>query len=405
MLYILALVVIALGLVKKKSNIVFMAILLLIWLMFGWSSENADYLIHLGRFNNYELTSIYTEALYTMLMRCANYAGLTYQQFLPLVMLVYVTVIGFIVKKESKAPAFVLALYMIFPACMEAVQVRYTLASALVLLGFYFLFKENDKLGELKFVSMVILAAFMHISTIVFILFLLVKRLNKSRTILYTAILSVIIYSSRASFVINLIGKLPGMAEKTSRVLVSAANKYTMITVMKTAHRCIVFFAVFMFLLYLLKKWNEKYKLELNISYIEKMQKANIISLAILPLLFYSVDFYRIQQTLSLLNYCALSYYAVILPEARNLVQREFTEKISFVTTRKRIGYVLGCVGMAVLNLYYLVLNSNNLFTVFKPFFENNLFFGGVCKEKRNKRFENFIVQNSLSLKFKSYFV
>lgn len=402
MLYILALAAIVLGLVKKKSNIVFVAMLLLIWLMLGWSSENADYSIHLGRFNNYKLTSIYTEVLYTMLMRGANNAGLTYQQFLPLVMLVYVAVIGFIVKKESKAPAFVLALYMIFPACMEAVQVRYTLASTFVLLGFYFLFKEDDKLGELKFVCMVILATFMHISTSVFLLFLLVKRLNKSRTILYTTIISVIIYSSRASFVINLIGKLPGMAEKTSMVLASAADKYTMITVIKTTYRCLVFFVVFMFLLYLLKKWNEKYKLELSISFIEKMWKVNIISLAILPLLFYSVDFYRIQQTLSLLNYCALSYYAVILPEARNFTQREFKNNY-FVTTRKRIGYVLGCVVMAVLNLYCLVLNSNNIITVFKPFFENNLFFGGVCKERRNTRFEDIVVQSSLSLKF--YFV
>lgn len=371
MLYILVLVAILLGLVKNKSNIVFTAMLVLIWLMLGWSFGNADYTIHLGRFNYYESSAVYTEALYTLLMQWANDVGLTYQQFLPLVMLFYVGVVGCIAKKMSKAPAFVLALYLIFPACMEAVQVRYTLASAFVLLGFYFLFTEEGWHGEAKFAALVVLSAFIHVSTIVFLLFIGVKRFNIRKVILYTATISAIICLSHVSFIINILERLPGMAEKISRVLASASNRYTTITVLKTTYRCLVFFTIFMILSYLLKRWVRKYKLDLDISYIDKMQKVNLISLTIIPLLSYSVDFYRIQQTLSLLNYCVLSYYVVVLPGAKNFVQG------NLVTTKKRIGYVLGCVVMAILNLYYLVLNSNNLITVFKPFFENNLFFGG----------------------------
>lgn len=397
MLYILALAAILLGLVKNKSNIVFAAMIVLIWLMLGWSSGNADYTIHLGRFNYYESSAVYTEALYTLLMQWANNAGLTYQQFLPIVMLFYVGVVGYIVKKVSKAPAFVLALYLIFPACMEAVQVRYTLASAFVLLGFYFLFTEEGCRGELKFAILVGLSAFMHVSTVVFMLFIWVKRLNMRRVILYTATMSAIISLSHVSFVINLLERLPGMAEKISRVLASASNRYTTITVLKTTYRCFVFFTIFMLLSYLLKRWIRKYKLELDISYIDKMQKVNIISLAIIPLLSYSVDFYRIQQTLSLLNYCALSYYVVVLPRVRNLVQGKL------VTTKKRMGYVLGCVVMAILNLYYLVLNSNNLITVFKPFFENNLFFGGgyvKSKEINKSEFQPLRQYRYASMKF-----
>lgn len=372
MLYIIVLAAVVTGLVKKNSNIVFGVLLLLIWLMLGWSSGNADYEIHLGRFNNYEMTSLYTEMLYTELMSIANRAGFTYQKFLPAIMFLYSVIIGFIVKKVSKAPAFVLAIYLIFPACMEAVQIRYTLASGLVLLGFYILLKENDKFAEVKFAVLVLLASLIHISTIVFLLFIVIRKLNFRKTVLYTAIVSLVIGVSRMSFVIELIGKLPGMAEKTSRVLASAANRYTNVTVMKTAYRCLVFFASIMLLLYLLKMWNQRYKQELDISFIKKIAKVNIISLVILPLLFYSVDFYRIQQTLSLLNYCALSYYVVILPCVNRSVRSG-----SFVTTKKRVGYLMGIIMMAIVNLYYLVLNSTNILTVFRPFFENNLFFRG----------------------------
>lgn len=386
MLYILALAAILLGLVMNKSNIVFAVMMVLIWLMLGWGAGNADYAIHLGRFNYYESSAVYTEVVYTLLMQWANNAGLTYQQFLPLVMLVYVVIIGFIVKKVSKAPAFVLALYLIFPACMEAVQVRYTLASAFVLLGFYFLFKEEDWRGELMFVALVVLSAFMHVSTIVFIPFMLVKRLNMQRVILCMTTISAIISLSQVSFVIDLIGRLPGMAEKIGRVLASASNRYTYINVLKTTYRCLVFFVLFMFLSYLLKRWVKKYQLKIDISYIDVMQKINVISLIIIPLLFYSVDFYRIQQTLSLLNYCALSYYVVVYPHVSNLTQGRL------VFSKRREKYVFVCVLMAILNLYYLVLNSSNFLTVFKPFFENNLFFGGGyvrIKEKSKTRFQS----------------
>lgn len=372
MVYILVLSAILIGFIKNKSNIVFLAMLLLIWLMLGWSSENADYMTYLKRFSNFELYAVYTEALYTLLMRWGNNSGLTYQQFLPLLMLTYVGVICFITKNKSKAPAFTLALYMIFPACMEAVQVRYTLASAFVLLGCYFLFNKEDRYGEAKFSLLVILAMLIHLSTIVFFLLLLEKRLNTRSTILYTISISIAIYLSRMSFVINLLSKLPGMADKISRVLAGSANRYTTLFVIEIACHCLVSFSFFMFLSYKLKKWSTEYQPELDISYINTIQKVNIISLVILPLLFYSADFYRIQQTLSLLNYCALSYYVVILPNIKKSKHRKL------VTTKKRVKFVLGCTVMTILNLYFIVLKYN-YYTVFEPFFENNLLFGR-CK-------------------------
>jgi hypothetical protein len=376
MLYVLTFAIIILGLVKKKSNIIFGAMLVWMWLMLGWSSGNADYAIHLGRFENYAVISEYTEVLYTALMKLANNAGLTYAQFLPLVMLVYVAMIGYIVKKLSVAPAFVLALYFIFPACMEAVQVRYTLAAAFVLLGFFFLLQEEGRASEVKYICCIIVAALMHVSTILFLLFVFVKRLSIRKTLVYTGIISGVLYLSRMQMIISLIGRLPGMSEKTSMVLTSAANRYTNITIMKTTFRCMVFFGLFMVLIYYLKKRNSKYKNNLNLQFIENVEKANIVSLVILPLLSYSVDFYRIQQTLTLLNYCALSYFCYVFPTPI----KNGDTSIQFVTTKKRLAYIIGCVAMAMINLYYLVLNSNNVQTVFKPFFEDNLFLGGGIK-------------------------
>lgn len=368
MLYILVPVVILLALVKWKSNRVFFVTLMLMWILLGWSSGNADYSIHLGRFNNYEQNSGFTEILYTALMRFANGLGFTYPQFLPVMTLWVILVIGLLAKK-SKAPAFVLALYMMFPICMDAVQVRYTFAGSVVLLGLYYLINEKSKYGEIVFASCIILATLLHISSIVFLLFLPVKRFDIRKTAIYTLSISAVLYLSQARFMIGILRKLPGMGEKISRVLSMSATRYTWITILKTDFRVIVFFLQFIIIILYVRKRLRKRNNNEGKNFIENVIKLNIMSLGILPLITYSVDFYRIQQTLSLLNYCSLSYFFLTIG---NQSQRE-----KFMISKKVLMFDAICLLMTFVNLYLLVLNSSNIDTVFRPFLEKNLFFGG----------------------------
>ena len=151
-------------------------------------------------------------------------------------------------------------------------------------------------------------------------------------------------------------------ANKTNRVLVSASEKYSNKSIYKTYVRMIIFFVTY-YLAYiivqkklLLNKEENKQKLQVN----ELILKINIVTLIIIPATAFSVDFYRIQQTLSILNYIALSYYFIKPTPLKkiNLKYLMFT------------GY---CVAMSFINLYFLVLGNANIDTVFWPLFKNNL--------------------------------
>lgn len=374
MLYVITLALILMGLYYNKSKYMYLVLLVWIWLLMGWSAGNADYGIYLSRFNNYRAYAAYTEIGYTLLMRLANEAGLTYQQFLPIAMLVYVIIIGGIAWKLSPAPSFVLALYLIFPACMEATQMRYTFASAMVLLGLYFLLNNSDdKAAEIKYICCIAAASSLHASTAVFFAFVVIRRLSLKRMIWYTAVITFVVYLSGSSLIISIARRLPILSEKISRVLAAASRMYTNVNVLKTTFRCFLFFLLFMSLMYYLKKRYGQTDARVNLILIENIQKVNVASLIILPLLLYAVDFYRIQQTLTIFNYCSLSYYCVMLPmpEVRN-----WHKRYRHLITRRRLLFVGSCVGMAVINLYYLVLHSTNILYVFRPFFENNLLLG-----------------------------
>lgn len=371
MLYILVPLIILISLVRRKSNWIFFGTLLIIWILLGWSSGNADYNIHIGRFINFESNAVFTETAYTALMRFANKLGLTYQQFLPIMMLFCTAVIGFLSRRMSKAPAFVLALYLIFPACMDAVQIRYFLANCLVLLGFNYLLHDgiSRERGVIIYSLCVIIAAFIHVSTVTFLFFIPVRYFDHKKTIIYTAVIAGVTYLSQAHLFIRLLERLPGMGEKINRVLTIAANMYTRKTILKTDFRVIVFFVLFMCVLFVARKRLREKNITEGNEFLDNVEKLNIMSLIILPLITYSVDFYRIQQTLSLLNYCALSYFFLSIDCNQ--------KRKRFVISKKAFVYDVACALITFVNLYYLVLNSDNVNTVFKPFFENNVFFGG----------------------------
>lgn len=369
MTYAVTFILIICALFRHRSRPLTFLILAWTWIMLGWCSGNADYGIYLGRYNNYMAFASRTEVGYTYLMQLGNNVGLTYHQFLPLAMLVYVAIIGWVACKLSAEPAYVLALYLIFPACMEATQLRFTFATAFILLGFYFLFYDKEKKPELKYLCCIAIASSLHMSAAIFLLFVILRRLSVQYTIIYTVLIALALFLTRTPQVISWLGNVSGMSEKVAQVLATVAANYTYRNVIKVSYRCLIFFVLFMILLYYLEK-SRCYN-DVNVGFINNVKKANILGLVVMPLLLYSVDFYRIQQALSVLNYCALSYYMVAMKNAGDIDDRRRT----LTTTRRRILYVLGSVAMAIVNLYYLVLGSTNFEYVFKPFFENNQLF------------------------------
>ena len=90
MTYGIAIIFIIMCLICKRNNkVAFIFGLVVLWILFGWSSRNADYSIYLDRFYNYDATiSEITEPLFTNLMKVFNVINFDYQTFLIIISLV-----------------------------------------------------------------------------------------------------------------------------------------------------------------------------------------------------------------------------------------------------------------------------------------------------------------------------
>lgn len=369
MTYFLVLAGFCSAMVKKKSQIVTILLAVLVWIMFGWSSGNADYEIHLSRFVNYSRASAFTELLYTQLMRLFNSLGLDYAHFLIVISALFAIGLFYLAKKWSYAPAFVLGMYFIFPACIDVVQVRYSLAGIVNLFALYFLLNTDEKKirgrffkNEIIFCALVIVASLLHVSSIVFLLFVVVRRFDIKKTILYTAIVSFILAAGKIGVIQSIIGKLPGMSEKMARVLMGA-EAYVALDERKAIIRILFFASAFIILLLMTRRRIRK-KEEIDIKldeWIANVMKINIVALTLIPLVTYTVDFYRIQQSLCILNYCALSWYFYPLKSGRALT-----------ASKKNVIFSILVIIVCIINLYLLVLRSTNINTVFFPYFDNN---------------------------------
>lgn len=363
MFYLITLALILLGLIYEKSKLVRFFQLLNIWILLGWSSGNADYNNYLTRYTYYNslaLTSR-TEFLFAQMFKISNKLGLTYPQFLIIVSLIYVLILGFVVSLFSSNPNFVLALYMIYPACMEATQIRFTIASGIVLLGFLLLLNENIKLGEFYYVLCVICAALIHIGMLFFLVMLPIRRLDKKKSMYYSAIIIAGVVVFRMGAIRIILSLFPGMMNKLTFM-----HLYETRTMVYWFFIQLVLWITFILLLRYFGNFTGNGNQVLSV---EKAMKIAIISAIALPVTFIFRDIYRVQQTLSILYFCALTnVYDEGVIEARS-------QKI-IATSNNRIFLMTLCLVVTFICLFVVVLASSNFENVFLPYFENNTLFG-----------------------------
>ena len=109
--------------------------------------------------------------------------------------------------------------------------------------------------------------------------------------------------------------------------------------------------------------------------------RLNIVILTILPFILFTVDFYRLQQTLILFNYCAISNW---------MVQPSLKKRYYVTINLKNTVYLWMTLFFAFLNLFLLVLRSSNINTVFRAFFEKNILKSRIFKNRAHS-FSRFL--------------
>ena len=266
-------------------------------------------------------------------------------------------------------------MYMIFPLCMDAVQMRFTLGLSFLIFGMRYLSDEyvdkykNYKISaDIRFIICIIIASMFHSINILYLLLLVAKKVKRKNIIIIMIAFIVIFSTILSPNVLIQIGSNIGVGKKITSALQINANRHGH-AILRYSFSMILRFSLF-FIVSFISKYSLKRKSNGVISS-DFAMNTNIIVLNIMGLMQYSVEFYRIQVGLSLFNYCYLSNYLI-----------DFKSKKGTVWNKKNSAIVMLTVIMAIIDLYNLVLNNANFEAVFIPFFFWNLLIGGGLDTK-----------------------
>lgn len=379
MALLISIVIFGLCIAKKKSNFVFILTGVWIWILIAFSSGLADEAVYIGRYENYRMFEGLTEPGYAFLMKAFNTYSVPYQTYKMIITAVELVLIMSTIAQLTNYKNFVLAMWMIFPLCMDAVQMRFTLGLSVTIFGLRYLSQDyvdkykNEKLtADLRFIICVVAALF-HFINILYLTLLIARRTKRRRRNIIIATLIIILIFT---FVLNTnvltnIGYAVGVGKKIATAL-SNTNRLGSNAIRNYSIDIIIRFSLFIIVCFI-SRYGLKRRNNSAVS-TDFIINENIIMLSLMALLQYSVEFYRIQVGLSILNYIYISNYLIDLKDAKATIISKGNLIIVLITSL-----------MAIVNLYFLVLNSSNIETVFIPFFFGSMLAGGVNKKQSNR--------------------
>lgn len=373
MLYIAFFSMIIINLYAKNKKYLLYTSLAFLWILYGWSSGNADTNIYISRYYNYDAFHN-LEPLFKELMNISNKLGLSYQQYLIIISAICLCIISITILKLTDNFCYVIALYSIYPFIMDVTQVRQFIATTVIIFGFRFLLSSNNK-NIYKYIICVIIAFLIHVSAVMYILLILPKILNLRKTIYFTIISILIIILTIHTNIIYKISSILHINTKISETIIATSHVYTGKSLLVYRVEIFIYFTLAMITLIYIR-YKKKDRLNKQLTKITKGNyiiqskvidftiKANIVMLILIPLLAYSADLYRIQHGIFLLNYIAMSYGLI-----------KYKKRFIIFGTKTDLIQVILSLVFSLSNMVLWLLITNTINTVFYPFFDNNLFF------------------------------
>lgn len=189
---LVAVTLISLALIFKKSKIICILLFVFMFTLSGWNTWNGDYDAYEQLYHNSILLAGEYELGYVLINTIFNILGLEYQTFLQVMYAFVLCIFAYAAVKYSKYPALYSAFYFII-FILEYVFLRNYLSHALLLFAFLMVIKEV-RFYKLWFIVLVIIASTMHSTAIVWLIFLFVigrntKILNVKRSLLFFSVL------------------------------------------------------------------------------------------------------------------------------------------------------------------------------------------------------------------------
>ncbi len=350
------------GIVYRYRKYMLVLVLVCIFVLFAWSEGVADRALYIERFYNYSSEAVRAEAgyIYSSLRKVFNALGISFNGWMVFNAIVYCGSVGFICYKFSENnAAFPAVMMIIYPLCMDATILRQTLANCFgwIALGVFVFSEKRHMQNYIIAGGFALLSVLIHPGCLFILVFVLINVFKDDKRFFWflavvIPVLSVFVYVKGLDQILLLGQKI--------------IRSHSIISIRRYSFRAsiVVWFKMtiylVMFIIQMAISW--KYQGELT-EFQHKVLKANFAILLLYPLIPLSNDLYRIQEMLTLFNYCAVG---------EGLLKSD-----NRYTTNKDIILIATTIVFALVNLYLLAGRANYT-TVLEPFFRNNAFFKGL---------------------------
>lgn len=299
MLVLLFIIAIISGLIFGKSKIVQVYQFSVSLITFSFATNIPDYI---GYLLCYESASVqntsqyYLDAFepgYRMLNYLFSNLGLNFDQFRMIIFILCYILIMSTIKKYIAKQNIVFSLYLIFPFCMDCIQIRNFIGSAIIIFSLRYLFTKNKEVK--KFLIGCFIATLFQSTMIVYSSFSIIALSNQRFRLLY----NMLFFTISAICLIQVFIGIPML------------NNISYFSNRTSIYTYGVFFII-LFTVYRLSKYIDKYTLKMHLA--SKLGNDNLIKFINMmcifaPFLIFHFDFFRwIRNILIFLSIAIIEY-------------------------------------------------------------------------------------------------
>lgn len=296
---------------KKLKKILPFSVFLILIILMGANTQNPDtYIYETLLYNNDEFFS--KDFGFGILMTIFKFFGLNYYHLKMFVSIVGIVLINNTLKKYIKDYKLFFVLYLIYPFFFDVVQVRNFFAMSIFIYAIQYLLEDTKK-GNIKYILMVLLAATMQKTALIYLPIVFIKKIDKQKyfktlmgcTIIFSVCISMYkpALQSMIDFLLeNVAGILEGSASKLS---IQTNFGWIVQWMIQTGNYLLVFEGVKIIKKIGIVNAEENIKIQ---KYSELILNINYYMFLFLPLYILTPTFSRIMRNVLILNYIVYVY-------------------------------------------------------------------------------------------------
>ena len=310
------------GLIIKKSDVLSVIQVAFMIILMGTCSQTVDYNtyknIYLMTVNAPLKSLISSNWLFKVFIYVfGKYTSFQFVVFM--ISAVGMVLIYYSIKYYTDNTAYVLSLYMIASFVIDATQFKNFFAMSVWMFFSRYLYQLYTEKGDakkniIKYLTGVFLATSIHAVMLITIVFLLFKIIDIKKLLMVALIITVFFMCIDWLSVIDYFMAI--LSKFNNSLLILVVEKYKAYAIgfdfEKIVVRmllCVIYLVMVIGLYVVTNRLKKKYIYAEQAKLLEFVYCLNVIVICIMPLLFFSLEFYRIQRNLLLLNYISIASY------------------------------------------------------------------------------------------------